>query len=314
MKMTKWIAVAAMLVMVVGCGNQEDQESQSGSQDQKLSGAVKIAGSSTVYPVAMAAAEEFSRIHPDVSVTVSSTGSGGGFANYFIPGKTDINNASRPIKPSEMEAAKANGIEPIELRVGIDAMSMVANKNADWVDSMTFEQLKRIWGPGNPPQRWNEVDPSWPDEEFELYGPAATSGTFDYFTEVVIGKERAHRSDYNPTEHDNVIVQGIEGNPYALGYFGFAYYVGNKDRIKALAIDAGDGPVLPSLANAQSDAYPLSRPLFMYVSRKSLEKPQVRAFVEFLIRQSATELISQVGYVPITEEVMRENLRKIGVE
>jgi len=305
-QMTMWVTLSAILG---GCG---DREGATGGD--KLSGEIQIAGSSTVYPISMAMAEEFSKLHPGVKVSVSSTGTGGGFKNFFIPGKTDINDASRPIKASETAAAVANGIEPIELAVGIDALSVVANKNSTWTDSMTFAQLKRIWGPENPPKRWNEVEATWPDAEFELYGPASTSGTFDYFTETVIGKGGAHRSDYHKTEHDNVIVQGIEGNKNALGYFGFAYYVSNKSRIKAMAIDSGSGPVKPSLANAQSGAYPLSRPLFVYVSPKGLAKPHVKAFVEFYIRQSATELVSQVGYVPVTEEKMKENLAKIGVK
>ena len=307
-QVTVWVVLAALFA---GCGGKEDNAAGEG---KKLSGEVQIAGSSTVYPISMAMAEEFSKLHPKVKVSVSSTGTGGGFKNFFIPGKTDINDASRPIKAKEVAAARANGIEPIELAVGIDALSIVANKNADWTDSMTFAQLKRIWGPGSPPKRWNQVDAAWPDAEFELYGPASTSGTFDYFTETVIGKGGAHRSDYHKTEHDNTIVQGIAGNRYALGYFGFAYYVSNKNRIKAMAIDGGSGPVSPSLASAQSGAYPLSRPLFIYVSSKALAKPHVKAFVEFYIRNSATELVSQVGYVPITEAKMKENLARIGVK
>lgn len=305
-QVTMWATLAAILA---GCGDKNDN-----SYSDKLSGEIKIAGSSTVYPISMAMAEEFSKLHPKVKVVVSSTGTGGGFKNFFIPGKTDINDASRPIKASEADAASANGIEPIELNVGIDALSVVANKNANWTDSMTFAQLKRIWGPLNPPKRWNEVDAAWPDTEIELYGPASTSGTFDYFTETVIGKSGAHRSDYHKTEHDNVIVQGIEGNKNALGYFGFAYYVSNKNRIKALAIDGGSGPIIPSLDNPQSGDYPLSRPLFIYVNSKALAKPHVRAFVEFYIRKSATAIVSQVGYVPITEANMKENLAKIGVK
>ena len=303
LNMVIWVACAAILV---GCGKKDEN-------GEKLSGEIQIAGSSTVYPISMAMAEEFSKLHPKVKVSVSSTGTGGGFKNFFIPGKTDINNASRGIKDKEAASARANGIDPIEIPVGIDALSVVANKNSNWTDSMTFAQLKRIWGPANPPTRWNEVDAAWPDAKFELFGPASTSGTFDYFTETVIGKSGAHRSDYHKTEHDNVIVQGIEGNKHALGYFGFAYYVSNKDRIKALAIDGGAGAVKPSLDNAQSGAYPLSRPLYIYVSSKGLEKAQVKAFVEFYIRNSATELVSQVGYVPITEAKMQENLAKIGV-
>ncbi|MFW6132856.1 MAG: substrate-binding domain-containing protein, partial [Planctomycetota bacterium] len=173
MTMRTGLVCVLALSLVVGCG--DDEEGQ-------LSGEVKIAGSSTVYPISTAMAEEFSKLHPDVKVSVSSTGTGGGFKNFFIPGKTHINDASREIKQSELEKCRENGIDVIELKVGIDALSMVCNPDADWVDAMTFDQLKRIWGPGDPPEKWNQVDPSWPDAEFELYGPASTSGTFDYFT------------------------------------------------------------------------------------------------------------------------------------
>jgi phosphate transport system substrate-binding protein len=299
-----WMTLSAILG---GCGDKNNTTDQ-------LSGEIQIAGSSTVYPISMAMAEEFSKLHPNVKISVSSTGTGGGFKNFFIPGKTDINNASRPIKDSEIAKSKANGIEPIELAVGIDALSIVANKNSTWTDSLTFAQLKQIWGPDNPAAKWSDVSAAWPAEQFALYGPASTSGTFDYFTETVIGKGGAHRSDYHKTEHDNVIVQGIRDDKHALGYFGFAYYVSNKSSIKAMAIDSGAGPVKPSLENAQSGAYPLSRPLFVYVSSKGLDKPHVKAFVEFYIRQSATKIISQVGYVPITDAQMKENLAKIGMK
>lgn len=304
MKTALWMMLATLAVAMIGCGQ--------GAEEGELTGEIKIAGSSTVYPISMAMAEEFMKMHPKVVVSVSSTGTGGGFSNFFIPGETQINDASRPIKQSEIDAAQANGITPIELQVGIDALSVVINPEADWVDSMTFEQLRAVWGPNNPPQQWSQVDPSWPAEDFELYGPAATSGTFDYFTEEVIGEGGAHRSDYNKTEHDNTIVQGIAGNRYAMGYFGYAYYNQNRDSIKALAIAAPGGePVEPSLDNAQSGAYPLSRPLFIYVSDQALADPAVRAFVEFYIEQAATDLVEQVGYVPVTEAMMQENMRKI---
>lgn len=308
-KMWQIMTIVAMATVLTGCGDSDE-----GGDGKELSGEVQIAGSSTVYPISMAMAEEFHKLHPKVKVPVTSCGTGGGFKNFFIPGKTDINDASRPIKASELEKARAAGIEPIELAVGIDALSVVVNNDANWTDSMTFAQLKRIWDGKNPVQRWNEVDPSWPNEKFKLYGPDSTSGTFDYFTETILGKKGSHRGDHHKTEHDNVIVKGIKGNKYALGYFGFAYYINNANSLKAMAIDGGKGPVKPSLAAAQSGAYPLSRPLFIYVNRKSLEKPHVKAFVEFFIRKSATDLVSEVGYVPITEATMKENLAKIGVK
>ena len=310
MKYSRLALVAALVAVVTGavfwgCG---------GGSGDRLSGQVEIAGSSTVYLLAQAAAEEFSKLHPRVQVSVNRTGTGGGFSNWFIPGRTDINTASRPIKESELQKCKKNGVTPIELPVAIDAVTVVTNPKADFVSCLTMDQLKEIWGPDNPPQKWSEVRSQWPGEDLELYGPASTSGTFDFFTERVMGEEDAHRGDYQATEHDNTIVQGVEGSRYALGYFGYAYYSKNKERLKALKIDGGEGCVEPSLETAQDDSYPLSRPLYIYVNEKSLEKPEVRAFVEFFIRKSATDLVSQVGYVPVTEEIKNENLRKIGVK
>lgn len=303
------VALAFGFGLFCGCGGSR----QSGSGEQ-LSGEVRIAGSSTVYPLSTAIAEEFSKLHRNVRVPVSSTGTGGGFSNFFIPGRTDINDASRPIKDSELKKCKENDIEPIQLQVAIDALSVVANPRADFANCMTMKELKKLWGPGNPPQTWSEVNSEWPDKKMELYGPASTSGTFDYFTETVIGEEDAHRSDYQATEHDNTIVHGVTGSKYALGYFGYAFYDSNRETLKAVKIDDGDGCVKPSLKTAQSGSYPLSRPLYIYVSKKSLQRPAVKEFVEFYIRKSATELVSQVGYVPVTEEIKNKNLRKIGVK
>jgi phosphate transport system substrate-binding protein len=303
--------LVAALVLFAGC---KPSQGGNGGDGEELSGDIQIAGSSTVYPITSRMVEEFENQNPGVRISVDSTGTGGGFKDHFIPGNTQINNASRPIKESETQRLKDAGMTAIELKVGIDAMTVVANPDADWAECMTMAELKRIWGPDNPPQNWNEVDPGWPSEPFELYGPATTSGTFDYFTEVVIGEEDQHRSDYQATERDNIIVRGVEGNQYAMGYFGYAYYKGNEDRLMAIGIDDGDGCVKPSLETAQSGEYPLSRPLFIYVNKDSLNEPHIKAFVEFYIRNAATELVSEVGYVPITEEAMQENLQKIGVE
>jgi len=305
------ITVALALGIAAFCGCGGSRRADSGSE---MRGEVRIAGSSTVYPLSAALAEEFSKLHRNVRVSVSSTGTGGGFSNFFIPGKTDLNNASRPIKDSELKKCKKNGVEPIQLQVAIDALSVVANPKADFADCMTMKELKKLWGPGDPPEKWGDVNPEWPDKKMELYGPASTSGTFDYFTETVMGEEDAHRSDYQATEHDNTIVRGVAGSKYALGYFGYAYYESNRKRLKAVKIDDGDGCVEPSMKTAQNGSYPLSRPLYVYVNKESLQRPEVKAFVEFLIRESASELVSQVGYVPITEEIRNENLRKIGVE
>lgn len=313
-KLNRLATIVATGFILAGCGKQADNEEsgQGGEAGKALSGEVRIAGSSTVYPISMAMAEEFFKKHSDVRIPVSSTGTGGGFSNFFIPGKTDINDASRKIKESELKKCRANDIEPVEFQIAIDAVTIVANKNADWVDCMTVNELAQIWGPKNPPQKWNEVRPEWPDKEFELYGAASTSGTFDYFTENIIGKADAHRSDYQATEHDNTIVQGVKGSKYALGYFGFAYYEQNKDDLKAIAVDSGQGCVKPTKKNAQEGNYqPLSRPLFIYVSKESLKRPVVREFIEFYMRQSGSQLMSQVGYVPVPDEVIEQNLQKL---
>ncbi|AEJ60832.1 phosphate binding protein [Spirochaeta thermophila DSM 6578] len=272
-----------------------------------LSGTIRIAGSSTVYPITVAMAEEFNRVQPGVQIAVQSTGTGGGFKNFFIPGKTEINDASRPIKESELEQVRAQGDDALEFQVAIDAVTVVVNPQADWVDDVTIEQLRHIWRPDDPAQKWSDVDPSWPDEPFELYGPTSASGTFDFFTEKVMGEEDLSRSDYQGTEEDNTIVQAVSGSKYALGYFGMAYYLENTNRVKALKVNG----VAPSLETARTYEYPLSRPIFIYVRKSALARPEVAAFVRFYIERTNSDLISEIGYVPVTDEVVKENLAKL---
>jgi phosphate transport system substrate-binding protein len=303
MRKTTFSALVLLLLaapfLVLARGNGESQS--------ELSGSVKIAGSSTVYPVSVAVAEEFNRLHPNVEIPIQSTGTGGGFKNFFIPGKTDINDASRPIKGSEREDAKANGIEALEVRVGTDAVTIVVNPDADWLDDISVEQLAMIWRPEKPARTWSDVDPSWPNEEIELYGPTSASGTFDFFTEEIVGEGGASRSDYQGTEQDNTIVQAISGSKYAMGYFGMAYYIENQDKVKALRVNG----VGPSIESAKSGQYtPLSRPLFIYVSSESLKRPEVEEFVRFYIKQTSTSMIKEIGYVPLTEAEMKANLEE----
>jgi phosphate transport system substrate-binding protein len=302
--MKKLMIVALMVALVpfaAFAGGQQDQ-----GEDQ-LSGSVKIAGSSTVYPVSTAMAEEFYKMHPKVEIPVQSTGTGGGFKNYFIPGKTDINDASRTIKESEMASAKENGITPLRFQVAIDAITIVVHKDFP-AENITVEELKQIWRPENPAQKWSDVRPEWPDEEIELYGPTSASGTFDYFTEEIIGEGGASRSDYQGTEQDNTIVQAISGSKYATGYFGMAYYLENKDKVKALKVNG----VMPSIETAKSGEYtPLSRPLFIYVAKESLTKPQVREFVRFYLKNTDSDIIKQIGYVPMTSEDSQAMLDKL---
>jgi phosphate transport system substrate-binding protein len=286
------------------------QSSGGGGDGDALSGSINIAGSSTVFPLMSAIAEDFAADHDQVSVDISSTGSGGGFSNYFCVGDTDFNNASRPIQPAEEELCAENGVEYVELIAATDALTVVVNPEADWIDHLTVEELAQIWEE-DPAQTWDEVRDEFPNEEIERFGAADTSGTYDYFIEAIL-EERGHTSDYQATEQDNSIAQGVTGSEYAIGYFGFAYYFQNPDQLKALGIDAGDGPVEPSLETASSGEYtPLSRPLFTYPSIESLGKEHVAEFARYFVGQTTNEdlVAGDVGYVPATEETQEEQLQ-----
>ncbi|WP_255195159.1 PstS family phosphate ABC transporter substrate-binding protein [Halorarius litoreus] len=309
----------ATTLAIAGCTEQNPTDGSDGGDggsggDGELSGTIDISGSSTVYPLCVAVSEQFRKDHSGVDINVRSTGSGGGFANYFCPGDTAFNNASRPIKSEEEEDCTSNGVTPVELNVATDAVTVIVNNEADWVDSITVDELKQIWKP-NGATKWSDVRSEWPDEEFELYGAASTSGTFDYFTEVIVGESGSSRQDYQATEDDNSIVTGVSGSTYAMGYLGYAYYSENTDKVKALAIDDGDGePVEPSLENAKSGKYkPLSRPLFTYAAKEELAREEVAEFARFYIEQSANRdlVADRVGYVPNTEEDMQAELDKL---
>ncbi|SFC63029.1 phosphate ABC transporter substrate-binding protein, PhoT family [Halobiforma haloterrestris] len=271
---------------------------------------VNVAGSSTVFPITEVVASEFSKERDDVTVSISQTGTGGGFSNFFCPGMTDINNASRGIADVEREQCGENGIDPIEFTVATDALTVVVSPDLEEVDCLTVEELRELWREGGA-DRWSDVREEWPDEEIEFFGADTTSGTFDYFAETILEEDDTHRTDYHATERDRTIVQGIQGNRYAMGYFGFAYYDENPEQVKGLEIDDGDGCVGPSLETAREGEYtPLSRPLYIYAARESLERPEVRDFVRFYLERSSTDLINEVGYVPVSEEVRDENLEK----
>lgn len=303
--------VAAVAFVFVGCRDVTNETTSSRSvspgQPGKLAGEIQIDGSSTVFPVSRAMAEEFQKEHPEVRVVVSEAGTSGGFKR-FVRGELDICDASRPIVDSEAEAAKRHGIDAVELRVAIDGLSVVVNPANDWVDCLTIEQLKTIWAPDSTVKTWKDVDPNWPDEEIRLYGPGPDSGTFDYFTEVVVGKAKASRTDYTPSEDDNVLVQGVAGDKYSLGYFGYAYYAENKEKLKVVGISDGQQAdcVKPSEETILSGQYtPLSRPLFLYVSQSALKRPEVAAFLRFYLGDGQ-ELVPEVGYVRISPEVHKE--------
>jgi phosphate transport system substrate-binding protein len=293
-------------------GSTDDESGGNGENSEPLSGEISIAGSSTVFPLMTAVAEEFSKEYSEVSIDISSTGSGGGFSNFFCVGETDFNNASRPIKEEEQNLCSENGVEYIELIAATDALTVVINNDNDFATEMTVEELAQIWA-ADGAETWNEVRDGWPEEEIERYGAADTSGTFDYFVENVLG-ERAHTDDYQATEQDNTIAQGVEGSEYAIGYFGFAYWFQNQDQITPVAIDNGNGPVLPSLETASSGEYqPLSRPLFTYPSMSSLAEEHVAEFARYFVGQTTNQqlIAEEVGYVPATEETKEEQMQKL---
>ena len=323
------VALLLSLVLVIGalaCGSEEAAApvpatsgqtttapataSQPAGTTAKLSGTIEIDGSSTVFPVSEAVAEEFHKIHPDVRVNVGVSGTGGGFKRFTV-GETDISDASRPIKDSEAQAAADNRIEYYPLRVALDGLSVMVSPDNDFVVCLTTEQLKMIWEPGSTVSKWSDVDPSWPSKDIALYGPDTDSGTFDYFTEEVMGEAQLSRPDYTASADDNVLVQGIAGGKYSLGYFGYAYYQENQDKLNLLAVDSGNGCVLPTSESIENGTYsPLSRPLFIYVSKQSMERSEVKAFVEFYL-DNAAELAQEVGYIKLGDAEYASNREAI---
>lgn len=280
-----------------------------GAGVEGLGGSIHIDGSSTVFPITEAVAEEFQKAHQGVRVTVGISGTGGGFKKFCIR-ETDLNDASRVIKPSEVARALENGIEFIELPVAFDGLSLLVNPKNDFVDFLTVEELKKIWQPGSTVKKWSDVRPGWPNRPITLYGPGMDSGTFDYFTKTINGKEQACRPDFTASEDDNVLVQGIAGDENALGFFGYAYYVENRSRLKVVPIEAGKGPVTPSADTINNGTYrPLSRPIFIYVNKDAAERPEVNAFVRFYLR-NAEALVKEVGYVPLPQQVYQLALER----
>ncbi len=312
MKKLKRIATVVMtgllVVALAACGAPKTDAAQAegtteaaATEAVKVEGEISIDGSSTVFPLAEAVAEEFGKENKDVRVTVGVSGTGGGFKK-FAAGETDISNASRPIKQTEIDAAKANNIEFIELKVSFDGLTVIINKENDWAKEMTVDQLKQIWNPTSTVKMWSDVNPAWPQEVIKLYAPGVDSGTFDYFTETINDEAGAIRPDFTASEDDNVLVQGVAGDKYALGFFGHSYYEENLDSLQAVSIDNGNGPIAPTFDTIKSGEYaPLSRPLFIYVNKASLDKPQVRAYVEYFLTVAA-ELAPEVGFVSLPQE------------
>jgi phosphate transport system substrate-binding protein len=296
----------ALTFALAGCGGQQ------GSAGEGLSGAVKIDGSSTVEPLSSAASELYSEEQPGVRVTVASSGTGGGF-EAFCAGNTDISDASRAIEKEERQVCEKNGIEYTELQVANDALTVVAHKDLP-VDCLTVEQLNKIWAPASEGKvtNWQQVDPSFPDQPLKLFGPGTDSGTFDYFTEEINGEEGVSRADYEASEDDNVLVEGVANTPGALGYFGYTYYEENADKLKALQIDSGNGCVAPSAQTAQSGEYtPLARPLFIYVNNSAYAgKRQVADFVDFYTN-NLTRIVEAAEYIELNDQQLRETKNEV---
>ncbi len=299
------LSISALALVACGGGDQKSTNSN------ELSGAIKIDGSSTVYPITEAVAEEFRVVQSKVNVTVGVSGTGGGFKK-FMRGETDINNASRPIKAKEAKACQEIGVGFQELSVAYDGLAVLVNPENDWVDYLTVEELNKIWVPEaqGTVMYWDEVREGWPHVELNLYGPGVASGTYDYFAEVVCGKKVGTRGDYTASEDDHVLVQGIATDKNALGFFGLAYYEENKDKLRLVGVDNGNGVVLPSLETVGNGTYaPLSRPIFIYVSSVAVEKAEVKEFVSFYL-ESASSLVTEVGYIPLPDAEYAKEIEK----
>jgi phosphate transport system substrate-binding protein len=297
-----------LALMLAGCGSDRDEpagEDGAPTSTSDLSGRIQADGSSTVGPYTTAAAERFQRENPDVKVTVGVSGTGGGFER-FCAGETHLSNASRPIKDEEKELCSEKGIEYVEFHIANDALTVVVNPENDWADCLTVAELKKVWNTGSKVDNWSQIHNGFPDVSLRLFGPGTDSGTFDYFTDVINGEEGASRSDYSATEDDNVTVEGVSGNKGGMGYLGLSYYEQNQERLKALAVDGGDGCVEPSVETAQSGEYkPLSRPLFIYAKTSSLERPEVAAFIGFIL-DNETEIAEAAQFVPLTDEQLEK--------
>ena len=291
--MKKLVIMMSLALVVGACGEKKEKATE-------LTGSISIDGSGTVFPVSEAVAEEFIKIEPKVKVTVGESGTGGGFKKFGM-GVTDISDASREIKEKEIALCKENGIEYIQFTVALDGISVVVNKENTWAKTMTTEELKKLWEPNSAVKKWSDIRAEWPNEEIHLYGPNTSHGTYDFFTEVIMGESGASRTDYNAVSDYNVAVQGIENDKYALGYFGLSYYEENKEKLGVVGIDNGNGAVLPSIETVSSNEYaPLSRSLFIFVNKKSAQRPEVQKFINFYL-DKAPQLSKEVGYVPMPQ-------------
>ena len=308
--MKKQILMILVAMIAISCG---DTKKSSETNSDMLTGTIQVDGSSTVFPITEAVAEEYRNEQPEVKVTIGVSGTGGGFKK-FARGETNISNASRPIKDLEIESCKANNINYIELEVAYDGLAVLVNPANTWVDSFTIEELKKIWEPAAQGKimKWNQIRPGWPNEEIHLFGPGVASGTYDYFTEAIVGKSGSSRGDFTASEDDHVLVQGIAGDKYALGFFGLAYYTENADKLTLIGVHNGIEVVKPTLETVSNGSYkPLSRPLFIYVNSTSVKSPEVVDFVNFYLNNAA-ELSEDVGYIPLPTDLyskQKENFK-----
>ena len=303
----RYVAVAALTTLVSACGGGTNQASQEGGAAPAA--LITVDGSSTVFPIAEAVAEEFGKAHPEGRTpTVGISGTGGGFQK-FCRDETDISNASRPIRPAEIEACQKAGVDYIEVPIAYDGLAIVVNPKNSWATTITVAELKTLWSPDAQGKilRWNQVRPSWPNRDIRLFGAGVDSGTYDYFTEATVGKEGASRGDFTSSEDDNVIVQGVASDELALGFLPLAYVEANRERLKLVPVedgkaDNGAGPIVPSSETVRNGTYqPLSRPLFIYVSRKAADRREVQQFVEMFF--SRPDLVKEVGYVELTPQI-----------
>lgn len=314
-KLTNTLLLLTSVTIMVSCGGKKAENGET-ENNEKVTGSISIDGSSTVYPITEAVAEEFRTEAPGVKVTVGLSGTGGGFKK-FSRGETDINDASRLIKDEEIAMCTENKIDYVDLEVAYDGLAVVVNPQNDWVKELTVADLKKMWEPEaqGKIKYWNQIRPEWPKEEIHLYGAGVESGTYDYFTEAIVGKSHSSRGDYTGSEDDNVLVQGVSGDKFALGFFGMAYYEENKAKLKIVPIDDqndanGKGGVIPTVETVLNKSYaPLSRPLFIYINSKAVQRPEVIKFVDFYL-SAAPELVKTIGFVPLRPEEYKAQQEK----
>ncbi len=299
----KFLTLLLSTLVLAGC------TSDGGGSNDGLSGTVRVDGSSTVFPITMAIAEEFQNLHPNMNVPVGVSGTGGGFKKFTI-GEIDINDASRQIKDKEKAKCAENGIDYIEIAVAFDGLSVVTHPDNDFVDAITVEELNKIWHPESAVSNWSQVRAGWPDRDIELFGPGSDSGTFDYFTKVVNGEEQLCRSDFMQSEDDNVLVKGVSGDKDSLAFFGYVYYKENAEKLKIVPVSyKGESAVTPDETTINNGTYkPLSRPIFIYVSSAAAVRKEVQEFVKFYLK-NAPQLVSEVGYVPLPDSDYTQSLK-----